>query len=113
MDTKFHKDFKSCPACGSTNRFFESMANELKDRGVVRKEWAFYLDIKQGVVMDKVKEQRLIIGSQVPAYTYATDICMDCGCVYAMFIERSNATKSIEPATNMPGPPLGQVIRSS
>ena len=97
MDKDFHRTFTKCPCCGSEDRFLEQLGNELKARGLAREEWNFHLDIRQGVVLDQVKEAAIPIGSEVPGYGIATDICMDCGCIYAIDLTRNDVKKTIAP----------------
>ncbi len=56
-----------------------------------------YLDVKQGVVVDQAKEAAIPIGSEMPLFNFKTDICMNCGCVYALDITRGSVKKSISP----------------
>jgi len=98
MDKEFKKEFKKCPACGSENRFFESLAKELKERGIARKEWNFALDSKQGVVTDPQMVAGVPIGSELPGWSFETDICSECGTVYATKLERLKAHRSFEPS---------------
>jgi len=98
MDKDFSKVFNSCPACGSTERFLESLANELKERGIARKEWNITFDHREGAVVDPAKEAAIPIGSEVPIYVIDTDICLNCGCVYAIRLGRGMARKTIPPA---------------
>ena len=56
--------FKCCPICGSTERFFETLANELKEKGLASKEFNFCFDARNGPVLDKTKEASIPVGSQ-------------------------------------------------
>jgi hypothetical protein len=109
---KYRKEFTQCPCCGSTSRFCESLGNELKESGLGREEWNFSLDFKQGAVVDKAMEKKITIGSEVPSYRIRTDICLDCGCLYAIELEASTAKKTIVPQVispdgrKMAGPPF-------
>ncbi len=91
----------------------------MKDRKIARPEWTMCLDSKEGAVADQTKMAALPVGSKLPAYRYKTDICMECGCIYAINISRSEATVGLKPATQMPmnradrrrggfDPPFGQ-----
>lgn len=102
MDKDFHREFNKCPCCGSEDRFLEQLGNELKDRGLAREEWQFHLDIKQGVAVDPTKEAAIPIGSEIPGYGLITDVCMDCGCIYAIDLTRMDAKKSIAPQPIIP-----------
>lgn len=97
MDKDFTRQFTKCPCCDSEDRFFEQLGKELKDRGLAREDWGMYLDVKQGVVVDQTKEAAIPIGSELPGYGFKTDICMDCGCVYAVDLTRMDVKKSIAP----------------
>ena len=102
MDKDFHRDFNKCPCCGSENRFLEQLGNELKARGLAREEWHFHLDVKQGIAIDQTRAAAIPIGAEVPGYGLMTDICMDCGCIYAIDITRIDAKTSIAPAGPLP-----------
>ncbi len=102
MDKDFSRQFSKCPCCGSEDRFLEQLGNELKERGLARDEWNFHMDVKQGVVIDPAKEAAIPIGSEMPSYGFQTDICMDCGCLYAVDITRSDVKKSIAPPQIIP-----------
>jgi len=93
MDKDFNHTFTKCPACDGENRFFEQLANELKERGIGREEWGFHLDVKEGIVVDREKEPALPIGSELPTYGIITDVCMDCGCMYAVDLRRGSIKK--------------------
>ncbi len=109
------KEFKKCPQCGSDQRFGEQLTNEIKDKGWAREEFEFCLQIYQSVVVDQTQQAKIPIGSKVPGLTVHTDVCMECGTIYATKIMRIEATKSITPAQIQPnrmqrrhpgGPPL-------
>jgi len=88
MDKNFHKEFDQCPVCGSNNRFCEQLGNELKERELASRLWVFRYDVRQGMVQDNSFQSKVLIGSTVPGFIIHTDICMDCGCVYAVSITR-------------------------
>ena len=98
MEKDFHREFTKCPCCGSEDRFLEQLGNEMKERGLAREEWHMCLDVKEGPVVDQTKEAAIPIGSEVPGYGYMTDICMDCGCIYATALKRIDVKKGIAPA---------------
>ncbi len=94
------KRFDHCPLCESKERFFEMMGNELKLRGIAKPEVGFYLDMKSGAMGNKEMINRLPIGSELPGFSYATDICMKCGLIYAVRIDSHNVKK--EPKLSIP-----------
>jgi len=102
MDKNFSKQFTKCPCCGSESRFLEEMAKELKERGLAREEWSFHYDIRQGAVVDRAKEASMPIGSEVPGFGITTEICVNCGCVYAIDITRIDKKKTVVPSPQMP-----------
>ena len=91
------RKFEQCPNCGSDQRFLEVLTNNLKDRGLARPNWSFYFDSRNGVVVDKAKEAAIPIGSKVPSFTIYTDICLDCGTIYAVYLGSGEVTKTIMP----------------
>ena len=102
MDKDFHKEFNKCPCCGSEDRFLEQLGNELKERGLAREDWSFHLDVRQGIVVDPTKQDAIPIGSEVPEYGFKTDICMECGCVYAIDLTRKDVKKQVAPPQMTP-----------
>ncbi len=102
MDKDFTRQFDQCPNCGSTDRFLEQLGKEIKERGLAREEWGMFLDVKQGIVIDQAKEAAIPIGSSLPGFDYKTDICMDCGSIYAVSIARIEVKKSIAPNPQIP-----------
>lgn len=97
-----------CPACGSNERFGELLANEVKDKGWMRPELNFYVQIWQGAVWDELWAHKIPIGSRVPAYFIYVDVCLKCGCIYAAKLERGTGVKIAESA---PVLSQGRVIR--
>ena len=83
MERNFHRSFPHCPTCGSPNQFFNQLGQELKDRKLARKEWNMRYTSLQGVVQDDNKQVFMPVGISLPGYLIQTDICMECGTVYA------------------------------
>lgn len=120
MEKDFHKEFKKCPVCklreelakilgkpdlklgDGSDRFLEQLGKEMKDRGLAREEWNIHLQAKQGPVLDPTKEAAIPIGSEIPGYDFKTDICMDCGCIYAIELRRLDIKKSPAPPQLIP-----------
>ena len=92
-----NKTFDSCPVCQSTNRFFETLADDLKSRGLVRPNWSHCYDIKEGVIADEATIKSMPIGSELDSYGIKIDICMDCGCVYAIDLRTRKAKVEVRP----------------
>jgi len=98
-----------CPVCGSSERFCESLAEEVKEKGWMRPELNFYAQIWQGAVSDQLWAYKIPIGSKVPAFHIYVDVCLKCGCIYAAKLERGVGVKVAGP------PPVltsgGEIIR--
>ena len=88
MDKEFHKTFDHCPACGSDQQFCKELGEELRERSLARPEFIMRYDMRQGVVVDQNRAAPMPIGINLPGGSITTDICMDCGAVYAVDIQR-------------------------
>jgi hypothetical protein len=92
------RKFATCPVCGSDARFFEGITKKLIEKGFARPEAQYCLHSLQGVVTDQAKEQSIPIGSEVPAgYVVKTDICINCGAIYAIELRTYPVKKTIPP----------------
>ncbi len=76
-----------CPVCGSKERFFEQMGNEMKLKGRLKPESGVYFEVKAGFVGDKAMLDRLPIGAEITKFRVCLDVCK-CGLVYAVKKER-------------------------
>jgi len=72
-----------CPCCGSPRRFFEELGMEMKKRGLAGEDKVFSLDAKQGIMMDDSKKRIIPVGITIPGFDIKSDICAECGCMYA------------------------------
>lgn len=102
MDKNFHVTFDQCPNCGSTQQFFQQLGQELKDRGLARSEWNMHYDSRQGVAVDQLKQNLMLVGTSLPGFIIVTDICMDCGTVYAVELRRIDAQTKAVPRGTVP-----------
>ncbi len=100
MNKNFNRDFTNCPACGSTDRFFEQLGQELIDRKLTGDKWYFSYESRSGPVVDQTKEPAYPIGTEVPTFGITTDVCMDCGCMYAIHLGRGDVKKPAPPMIN-------------
>ena len=97
-------EFDQCPNCGSKRQFMAALTKELKELGYARKEWNFYFDSRVGPVVDKAMEGKIPLGSMVPSYLVYTDICMDCGTIYAVKLVSEPMVKALpKPKLFKPG----------
>ena len=95
MEVDVSREFKHCPNCGSDRRFFERLGKQLKDLGYARPEWEFCLDLKGGPVCDDKMISKIPYGAELPGYAFKTDICENCGTVYANMILETVAVKQM------------------
>jgi hypothetical protein len=99
--------FDACPNCGSEERLFGSLSKKLREMGYAREEWNMVYDAKQGPISDPAWEKKVPIGTRIPGFSIKTDICCDCGLVYAVEIGIGHASKKLPiqlpPGMNRPG----------
>ena len=103
------KKFDQCPNCGSESRFFENMAKQLKTMGLARLDWKLGFHSGGGVIVDPVMEKQIPLGALVPSYNIATDVCTECGTLYAVWLSSSMVQKS--KAVSRPNIPLTSLDR--
>jgi hypothetical protein len=115
VEKDFKKEFKSCPCCGSERRFMEELGREVSNRGLARTGWRLCSSVINGVASDPERIDFLPVGTSLPSFHVETDICMDCGAVYAISISRAEATLQLAPGTKNPNKysPLGISQRNS
>ena len=89
MDKDFNKTFTQCPNCGSPDRFMESLGQELKDRKIANDKLQTFFSQVQGTLLDQRMTDRIPIGSSLPGFIVATDICTECGTIYAVKLIRT------------------------
>ncbi len=92
------KKFNQCPACGSKKRFFETLCRELIDRNLAPHDFTYSFQLLGGNVTCPQKEAGYPIGTEVPGFQLRTDVCLDCGCVYAVQLEARPVKKQLPPA---------------
>ena len=90
-------EFDHCPVCGSTERFVESLANKVKEKGLMREEYNFYFQYIKVPVVDPMMQHLVPVGGSVQAMVIGTDICSNCGCVYAVKLMKGSAQKRMPP----------------
>ena len=97
MAENWVKEFSECPGCGGESRMFEQMGREVKERGLAKEEMTFYYDMRSGPLATQDMLAKLPLGGEVPAFVVCTDICLDCGCIYAVKLESKKAKKGLAP----------------
>ncbi len=93
--------FDKCPVCSSKERYCESLGNQEKSRGHMRKDMNFCFQVIEGICIDKGIEATLPMGTTLPSYHVATDICSDCGTLYVTQIVEDKVMK--QPNIVLPG----------
>ena len=102
MDKTYSQTHDECPACGKTERFFESILKELKGKGLIEPNITqFSFQIMQGILLDEAKIKALSFQDDLPGFFLIWDFCADCGCQYAVRLERKVAKK--KPSLLIPG----------
>ncbi len=98
------KTFDKCPCCGSEHQFFGDIVKRMKEQGLVKDDWNFCYDQRTGPVASEQMLKVLAQGSKIPSYFFKTDICSDCGCIYATKLIEGVAEKrpQIVLPTNIP-----------
>ena len=95
----FVKEFDKCPGCGSTEMFFKSILDELKERGLIEKNVkCFQFQLEEGIPLLQEKVNLLPIGSELPAFGRIWDTCCNCGMVHSTHLEVRTFKKSIDVA---------------
>jgi len=115
MTEQIVAEFDKCPACGSTKRFVEELANEVKAKGWMHPELNFVAYIIRGMVKQDSPEieAKIPIGSIVPGYGIMLDVCLDCGCIYAVKLVRDEARKTLPLGPQMKIPPGSLKIKEN
>ena len=102
VEDKYPKVYESCPVCRSKRRLFEELTAEARANHSALPDYSIAFNSLGGLVVDKRLQNKLPVGTVIPAFQVKTDICLGCGVVYATFINKSTAKVSIPTATKMP-----------
>lgn len=95
MTIKYPKKFDVCPNCGSMVRVIETETREeaSKEGGAIG------IDTKTGCLMTQTgiydpTRTGIIAPKKIPVIMARYDICADCGTVYCVEVQKSEATAS-------------------
>jgi len=104
---KIVAEFEKCPVCGSTRRFAGSIGDEQKGKGQMGQDlpvgvWEF-----AGPLFDPRLVSKFLVGSKVPTIRVTIDVCLDCGTIYAVRLERGEASLRAVVAQPPQGQPPG------
>jgi len=99
-------EFDKCPHCGSTRKFAEEVADEQREKGLMGKGLKVGIFQMAGPVADPSKISQMLVGTKVPIISALLDVCMDCGTLYAVRLERGEASLSAIMAQPRGQPPF-------
>ncbi len=86
---KLIKEFKFCPNCHSKDRYIEKLVKEELEAKHILPGGVPSLTIIEGNVSDPRVLPSLPLGSTFPVYAVITDVCLNCGTIYATQIHQS------------------------
>ena len=97
-EAEWIRKFDKCPVCGSAERYFEGILNDLKAKGFLdNKVECFNFQLQAGVGLPPQKIEMLPMGSEFPSFKKIWDSCSQCGVVYDVHQEVSTAKKALAP----------------
>lgn len=105
-------EFDKCPGmkdgkpCGSTRRFAGEVAEEQREKGLMGKGLKVGIFQMSGPIADPRKVNQMLVGTKVPIISALLDICMECGTLYAVRLERGDAPLSAIMAQPRGQPPF-------
>ena len=97
QEMEFTKKFDKCPACGHSERLFGTIVAGLKERGLTDPNQDGCWEVISGRMISPEKEAKVNIGETVPGFSFGTDICSNCGCIYAPILQRLTIKKTPPP----------------
>ena len=104
IDKNLSKEFPKCPCCKAESALVHNIGKEMKDQHLAREDWTPCMDVKQGIVLDQNYKVLLPVGKIVNAgYVIQTDVCTECGCVWAVKVQRAPARISAQQRGQQPG----------
>jgi len=98
-------EFDKCPVCGSTRRFAVSVAEEQREKGLMGEGLKYGIYQMAGPILDPRKVNQMLVGTKVPTVSVLLDVCMDCGTIYAVRLERGEVPLRMVVAQPPPGQP--------
>jgi hypothetical protein len=98
-------EFDKCPVCGSTRRWADEVAKEQIEKGVMDKGLKYGIYQMGGPILDPRKVNQMLVGTKVPTVSALLDVCMDCGTIYAVRLERGEVPLRMVVAQPPPGQP--------
>jgi len=96
-------EFDKCPACGSTRRWADEVAKEQIEKGVMDAGLKYGIYQVGGPILDPRRTNKMLVGSKVPVILALLDVCLDCGALYAVRLERGEVPLRAVVAQPPPG----------
>ncbi len=98
--------YPKCRACGSESRHFEDISKQAVELGSAKEGFVTGFDMTNGVIGEPDILQHLPLGSEAPSIRVVTDICKDCGSLYAVIVITGKFKKQlavVPPIIHLPG----------
>ena len=96
---------ESCPACGESEKFYENLMKDMKEKKLLPEQITYFdFQVREGIPLPPQTIASRPVGTELPFFRVVQDICVECGCVYAVSATRAKVVKSIEkPNLVVPG----------
>lgn len=97
--------YDKCPACKSKKRHYEDISGKAVEMGLAPDGYLVAYLYDNRPIGDETKLKVAKMGEQAPFITSATEICKDCGNVYAPMVITGKMTKHIVTQGELEGKP--------
>lgn len=97
----YPKEFKSCPNCGSVERFSELVAQEEIAKGNLSKDTKTAIMFYRTMIFNPNDQKVLLVRKQVPVLMGVFDVCTQCGTLYCVCMDKQVAV--VEPQVRSHG----------
>ena len=87
--------FDTCPSCGSQARIAETETNEEIEKGNLPEKARTAVMVAQVRIFDPSDKTILLVRREIPIIFAFIDICVDCGTLYAVEVQKG--TGIVEP----------------
>ena len=112
----FKKEFPKCPVCAlreelaeilgkpdlpigdGRSKFCKDLAEVAKERGLATKDFRFHFQYLTGIAVEPKEAEKAAVGTEAPSYIIGTEVCADCGCVYASTLTSGDEKKPPPPS---------------
>jgi len=89
------------------------LVKEAREKGLAMEDFSCTLALLGQPVADQRMMSKILVGTTVPMGVAAIDVCLGCGCIYAIEASRGNARIEVQqmpPPGFRPGsmPPMGR-----